>query len=325
MQIGRDHHRYEVDHHWGKLPKGKSFGYTHGVTQDRDGRIIIANMSKDAVMFFDPEGNFIDSWGEAYAAGAHGLTLSVEGNEQYLYLANTDLNHVAKTGLDGTLIWKAEQPPRPDIYPSKDAPYIPSETAVAPNGNLYIADGYGQSWIHIYTLEGEYLDSFGGPGTENGRLKNPHGISIDTRGGEPVVQVANRHHTRIDNFTLDGRFIETMISPPPLRHPCTTKHAGGEVYIPDLFCRISIFDKDNRLILHLGDLLEQEKQVVGDDLFGPTAKHEALKGYPNLPPQERQEGKFIAPHDLHIDDRGNIYLVEWIEDGRVSKLTRLAT
>ena len=82
-------------------------------------------------------------------------------------------------------------PPRPDIY-NAEKKFVPTETAVGPNGRIYVADGYGQYWVHIYTTGGEYVSSFGGTGSEPGKLREPHGISIDTRGGAPVVQVANR-------------------------------------------------------------------------------------------------------------------------------------
>jgi hypothetical protein len=183
-----------------------------------------------------------------------------------------------------------------------------------------VADGYGQSWIHVYDAkDGKYLDSFGGPGTGPSNLKEPHGIKIDSRNGTPVLQVSDRGHIRIANFSLDGKFIEEIIGKGDVRYPCTTFHRDGLLYIPDLFARVSIFDRQNRKIADLGDYVDG-KPLNSWDQFGTT--YPSLKGYPNIPADKRLQSKFISPHALWVDQAGNIYVVEWIEDGRVTKLTK---
>ncbi|HET6569145.1 MAG TPA: 6-bladed beta-propeller [Rhodothermales bacterium] len=317
--IGEGKHRYAADHNWARLPPGKRFGYTHGVIEDSKGRIFIANQSPDAIMVFDADGNFLNSWGAAYEKGAHGLTLLRENGEEILILANTKLAEVVKTTLEGDVIWRITTPDLPDIY-TDEKKFSPTETAVGPDGRVYVADGYGQSWVHIYDRDGKYLHSFGGPGEGEENLNQPHGISIDWRSGDPVVQVSDRQNVRIANFTLDGDYIETVIPPSELRFPCTTIQDHGELYIPDLFARVSIFDKDNKKIIDLGDYVDGKPLTQWSD-FGTT--YPDLKGYPNIPHEKRIDGKFSSPHGLRVDHLGNVYVVEWIEDGRVTKLTRV--
>ena len=319
MIIGSGSHQYEVDHNWAKLPEGKTFGYTHGVVEDKDGRIIISNQSKDAIAIFDADGNFIKSWGESYEGGAHGLTIHAEGDVEYLYLANTGQGEVVKTTLDGEVVFTISTPDLPEIY-GEDKPFSPTETAIGPDGSIYVADGYGQSFVHRYDKEGKYVSSFGGKGSADGELDSPHGITIDSRGETPVIQISNRANIRIDNFTLDGKFIETVIKSPDVRFPCTSVVFKDEVYIPDLFARVSVFDKDNKLITHLGDYVEGAELTSWDD-FGN--KYEDLTGYPNIPHDKRQDGKFSSPHGLLVDRQSNIFVAEWIDDGRVTKLTRV--
>jgi hypothetical protein len=319
LLIGHGDHVYTMNHQWAKLPAGKRFGYTHGIVEDKAGRFLIANQSRDAIMIFDPHGNFISSWGQAYAKGAHGLRIEQEKEGEVLYLANTSLAEVVKTTLDGDVIWKAGRPYLAGVY-TQDRAYSPTETALGPNGLLYVADGYGQSWIHVYDArDGKYLDSFGGKGSEKSSLDQPHGISIDARDGTPVLQIADRQHVRIANFTLDGKFVDEPITRTDLRFPCTTFHRGGLLYVPDLFARVSIFDRGNRKIIDLGDYVDGKPLTSWDD-FGK--KYAALAGYPNLPPEKRTPNKFISPHALWVDQAGNIYVVEWVEDGRVTKLTK---
>lgn len=316
--IGEGAHRYEVDHDWAKLPASHQFGYTHGIVEDQRRRIIIANQGSEAIMIFDAEGNFLSAWGEAYASGAHGLNITVEDGDEVLYLANTGLAEVVKTTLDGEVIWRRGTPDRSDIY-TEEKTYSPTETAIAPDGTVYVADGYGQSWIHVYSSDGQYLDSFGGLGEAPSNLNTPHGINIDDRGGQPVLQVADRSNVRIVNFDLKGNFLEEIVTKDELRYPCATVHAGGKMYVPDLFARVSIFDEKNEKVIDLGDYVDGERLTRWDD-FGTTFPE--LDGYPNIPHDRRIPGKFVAPHDLWVDSEENIYVVEWIEDGRVTKLTR---
>ena len=306
MKIGSGSHQYEVVEGWGKQPAGISYGFTHGVVEDSQGRIYIHNQSKDSVCIYDAAGTFVKSWGAEYAAGAHGMLLNREKDGEFLYLATTGQGQVAKTTLDGRVTWSIGQPARPDIYDGEKKKFVPTETAVAPNGDVYIADGYGQPWIHQYSPTAEYIRSFGGPGKDAGQLSNPHGIKIDTRGREPLVLVSDRGNNRLQYFTLDGKHVR-FSGVGILRQPCTTIQFSDEIYIPDLLSRLTILDKDDKLIAHLGEYEEGWK----------------LEGWPNIAHTLRQPGKFTSPHDMHVDAQGNIYVAEWISDGRVSKLKRL--
>ena len=254
--IGEGNWRYEVNHDWARLPAGKRFGYTHGVVQDHDGRVYIANQGPEAIVVLDANGHYLTGWGAEYSAGAHGLTISDEQGEEFLYLANTDLAEVVKTTLDGRVIWRRGVPPLQDVY-GDERVYSPTETAVAPDGRVFVADGYGQSWIHVYDRSGTYQYSFGGRGDGDEHLDGSHGVSIDLRGTRPLVQVADRNRARVVNFDLDGQYVGTVLGPDVLRFPCTTVHAGGYVYVPDLFARVSVIDGSNRKVADLGDYLTQ--------------------------------------------------------------------
>ncbi len=306
MIIGSGTHQYEVVEGWGQLPEGIGYGFTHGVVEDSQGRIFIHNTSKDSVCIFDPEGNFIKSWGPEYEAGAHGIFLNKEAEGEFLYLSTTKLNTVVKTTLDGEVVWTITQPDRPDIYDGEKKKFVPTETVVADNGDIYVADGYGQPWIHRYNSKAEYQGAFGGLGSGEGELKNPHGIAIDTRGAEPLILVSDRGNERLQYFTLDGSFVR-FAAKGIIRKPCTTIQYKDEIYIPDLHSRITILDKNDQLIAHVGEREEGWK----------------IEGWPNIAHELRQVGNFTSPHDLHVDGSGNIYLAEWINDGRVTKLRRV--
>lgn len=306
MQIGGGSHKYEWVENWGPLPSGKQYGYTHGVVEDSRGNIYIHNASKDSVCVYEPGGSFIESWGEEYAVGAHGVFLNKEGDTEYLYLSTTKQGTVVKTTLSGKVIWEITQPDRPDIYDGEKKKFVPTETAVAAGGDVYVADGYGQPWVHRYSTEGQYKGSFGGLGDGKGQLNNPHGIMIDTRGPEPLILVSDRGNSRLQYFNLDGEHVR-FSAEGIVRKPCTTEQHGDEIYIPDLHSRITILDKNDQLIAHVGEREEGWK----------------IEAWPNIDHSLRQVGNFTSPHDLHVDVKGNIYLAEWISDGRVTKLQRV--
>src|ERR1700680_3236661 len=85
--IGRGEHTYEACHDWGQLPAHITYGKTHGIDIDRSGFIYVYhtghanNQASDTVVVFDPDGNFVKSWGKDFRDGAHGLHISQEGNE----------------------------------------------------------------------------------------------------------------------------------------------------------------------------------------------------------------------------------------------------
>ncbi|GMU20487.1 MAG: hypothetical protein AMXMBFR13_05840 [Phycisphaerae bacterium] len=306
--FGRGEHTYELEPNWARLPEGKKFGNTHGVAEDSQGRMFIHNQSPtgDSVCIFDADGKFIKSWGQQFAAGAHGMTLHKEGKEEFLYLAATSLHKIYKTTLDGEVIWEKGAPPLKDVYPD-DSKYVPTNIAIAPNGDFYVADGYGQHWIHQYTAKGDHVRSWGGAGKEPGKMSCPHGLWVDTRGDQPLVVVADRANVRLQYFTLDGKHVKFVTE--NLRHPCHFRIRGKDLLIPDLHGRVTLFDKDNKLIAHLGIDSDEEKW-------------DRPEGYPNVPREKRVAGKFISPHDACWDAKGNIYVVEWVPDGRVTKLRR---
>jgi hypothetical protein len=305
--LGSGDHQYECIHDWGQLPKALKYGNTHGVCEDAQGRIYIKHTVgagaeiEDAIVVFDSDGKFIKSWGKDYKGGAHGLHIHTEGSEQFLYLCDPARGLAAKTSLDGEVVWQRGVPEESGLY-NNAGEYHPTNVAVAPSGDVFIADGYGKSWIHRYNAKGDYLASFGGPGAERGQLACPHGLMIDTRGPEPMLIIADRSNRRLQYFTLGGH--PRQIITDELRSPCHFHERNGDLLIPDLESRVTIFDKDNKLIAHLGD-----------------GQNFALRDKPR---EQFIPGKFIAPHGAIWDHAGNIFVVEWVEVGRVTKLRRVA-
>jgi hypothetical protein len=306
--IGAGEQQYEVIHDWGELPAGHVYGNTHGVAVDAQGHIHIKHTVgkgatvEDAVVVFDADGKFIRSWGKQYKGGAHGLHLSREGHEEFFYLCDPKRHLFAKTTLEGKELWRKWAPEQCPGY-TMPGEFNPTNIAIAANGDFYVADGYGKSFIHQYDRTAKYIRSFGGKGKEAGKTDCPHGLMVDPRGAQPVLVVADRSNRRLQNFSLDGQHLNFVTD--ELRAPCHFHTHGELIVIPDLESRVTLFDKNNKLVTHLGD--------------GGS--------YQGLREQSREHftpGKFVAPHSAYFDDAGNIFIVEWVEVGRVTKLRKIA-
>ena len=260
------------------------------------------------MVVFDEKGRFVKSWGKEFKCGAHGLHIQKEGSTEYLYLCDTARGIVVKATLNGEDVYTLGYPDQSEAYKpgadGKKPKYRPTNLAIAPNGDLYVGDGYGSSYINQYNNKGEYIRTFGGKGKEAGQLDCPHGIIVDYRGSTPILTVADRGNARIQRFSLEGKHIDFVTG---TAMPCHFNFfKNGDVVIPDLGARVTLMDKDNQVIAQLGDDSAskwRDTRKMSRDHFTP--------------------GKFVAPHGACFDHKGNIFIVEWVEVGRVTKLRKV--
>lgn len=302
--LGVGKHRYEWVSGWGKLPAGMSYGNTHGgIVVDARGRVYVNTDSEHAIVVFEPSGSFVKAWGKDFAGGLHGMCLVQEDGREVLYLAHTSRHEVVKASLDGEVLHTLPFPEKAGIYKDKSL-YKPTGVAVAPTGEIFVGDGYGLSWVHKYTAKGEYVKSFGGKGAEPGKMNTPHGVWIDTRRKTPSLIVADRANARLQVFDLDGKLLDVVAG--ILNLPCGLHQRGTDLVVPDLSGRVTILDKDNRLVAHLGENLDPER-----------------KGKNKVAPDTWTDGEFIAPHSARWDARGDLYVMDWNYVGRITKLRRL--
>ena len=309
--VGTGEHTYEVYHDWGELPPSIRYGNTHGVCEDAQGQIYVhhtvhaTSERHDTMVVFDQKGRFVRSWGREFEGGAHGLHIRRESGQEFLYLCDTKRAVVVKATTKGEVVWTLGYPDESSQY-TRDregkptTKYSPTNVAIAPNGDVYVADGYGSSYINQYDRNGKYIRTFGGKGKEAGQLDCPHGLIVDERGREPVLLVADRSNRRLQAFSLDGRHLSFYEG---TNAPCHFHTRRDLMVVPDLFARVTLIDRTNTPILHLGD--------NGIDSWKPL-REGPRDGFP--------AGKFVCPHSAIFDGSGNIFVVEWVEVGRVTKL-----
>ena len=176
---------------------------------------------------------------------------------------------------------------------------------------MYIGDGYGSHYIHQYDSDANWVRTWGGEGSEPGKMKTPHGMWLDDRPGrEPSLVIADRANARLQYFSLDGKHL-SFIDKPHLSFPADIDIQGDVMLVPDLHARITLFDKENKVITHLGYHEEWTARV----LDGFKLRRE---------PENWQAGRFLHPHDACFDRDGNIFVTEWVPTGRVSLLQRVS-
>jgi len=135
-------------------------------------------------------------------------------------------------------------------------------------------------------------------------MNNPHGNMVDLRDpSKPVLLVADRGNQRIVRYTLDDKPIDVVAG---TLQPCHFHEHKGMIVVPDLASRVTVLDKDNKVVAHLGEGL------VGNP---PRTTDDRSKFVP---------GQFVNPHGACFDHNGNIFVAEWVEIGRVTKLRKLA-
>ena len=160
LVTGTGDHVYEVIHPFGKIPPGMNFGNTSHVATDSQDRVYVYQRKDPPVLVFDGEGNLLTTWGSGRLVDAHGIYISATDE---IFLIDRDSHEVVKFRVDGTELLRIGNRNKPSLQ----APFNhPADIAVAPNGDIFIADGYGNSRVHRFTAEGQFLKSWGsrGPG-----------------------------------------------------------------------------------------------------------------------------------------------------------------
>ncbi|NLR80390.1 twin-arginine translocation signal domain-containing protein [Chitinophaga eiseniae] len=316
--IGQGGFTYKVDKNWAKISVNSNpLANCHEMVQDSKGRLImLGDHTHNNILIFDKSGKLLDYWGTALPGG-HGLSISKEGDEDFLLLTDCgwaldrtgngygQSGQVLKTTLDGKLIFAIGHPRTIGIY-KDDEPFKPTETAVAPNGDIYVADGYGSDYIIQYNSKGQYIRHFGGRHNTNKdhNLINAHGVTVDTRDkNNPTLICTSREENCFKIFTLDGKFIKRIDMPGMYvcravineQHiyagVCWSKDANGKRF--DYSGFVTVLDANDKVVSNPGGA-------------APVYKNGVLQ-----PTLQATSPVFQHGHDVCVDEDKNIYVCQW--------------
>src|SRR5438045_3470182 len=215
MLVGESTLRFELVPDWEQLPGGWSHGDVAGVAVDSSDRVFVFNRGEHPVIIYNRDGSFVGSWGEGIFTRPHGITI----HDDVVYCADDTDHTVRALTLDGQLLWSLgtlNQPSDTGYSPEGRSNLLsikrgagpfnrPTRLAVAPNGELYVSDGYGNARIHRFSPKGELIQSWGEPGSKPGQFNLPHSVWVHTDGR---VFVCDRENDRVQIFRRSGELLE---------------------------------------------------------------------------------------------------------------------
>lgn len=296
--FGQNEKRYRLEKDWVKADAATlPVNDCHEMVQDASGRIVLlTNETKNNVIFFDKKGKLLQTWGHDFPGG-HGL--SIAGNsEQFLFVTDTVKNQFYKTTIDGRVLHTWNYPAESGKY-TEAKQFVPTETAITKNGELYVADGYGSQFIIHYDKDGKLKNIFGGRGAEEKHLDNAHGICIDYRTNPETLLVTDRTRCCFKRFSLAGDFIETISLP----GACVCRPVIKGDYLYAAVLRSPTLDNNESGFVII---LNKQNKVVSV-LCGSEAAYENGK----LKPFYQTIKLFRHPHDVMVDDEENLYVCQW--------------
>lgn len=282
-------------------PGNKPLGPCHGGTViDKAGNIYVTTDTERGIVVFSPAGKFIRAVGPTRI---HGLEVRDENGTEYLYCARPSAHEVVKLKLDGEQVWAIHFPQEAGIYKDEKG-FNPCAVTVAPDGSIFIADGYGANYVLKFDKDRKFVKAFGGPGEAEGKFKTCHGIGLDTRHGKPLLLVCNRNNNRVEHWDLDGNFVKVIQK--DLRMPAAVHIRGDYAVFPELQGRVTVLNKDGTIAAQVGD--------------NPNEKQRANFG---LPQDQWKDGICNSPHGASMDKDGNLIVAEWSQFGHLHKFTRV--
>ncbi|HUG92411.1 MAG TPA: 6-bladed beta-propeller [Planctomycetaceae bacterium] len=290
---------------WGLGADGKSvLGPTHGaVVIDKAGSIYTS--AHLGVFVFSPDGKLIRRFvGDQYSQ-MHDMEIRDEAEGEFIYGARNVAGEGIKFNAEtGDIVLKLPFPEESGLTLKK---FSPTAITVAPNGDIYLSDGYASDHIFKFDRAGKYQVHFGTKGNDLDQFNTAHGMTLDTRYEPPRLLICDRNHQpkgRLLHYDLEGNFIAEVVT--GLGMPTSAAVQGDYVSVPDLHGRVAILDKSNTIIAVLGHNSDPAKRVNF-----------------NVPQEQWIEGVFSGTHGSYWDNDGNLYVQDWNVAGRIMKLVRV--
>ena len=291
---------------WGLRPDGKSaIGPTHGgVVVDKEGHVYTS--ANRGLFVFTPDGKLIKSYEGAKYSNMHDIEIRDENGTEFIYAArNANAEGIKFNAKTGEIVLKLGVPEESGL--SGKIKFNPTAITVAPNGDIFLSNGYASNHIFKYDKNGKYISHFGDKGNGLKQFNTAHGMTLDTRYNPARLLICDRNHKpkgRLVHYDLEGNFIEEVIT--GLGMPTSVAIQGDYVSVPDLHGRVVILNKSNTIMAVLG--------------HNPDPR---TGGSFNVPQSNWIEGVFSGTHGSYWDKNGNLYVQDWNVSGRIMKLVRV--
>jgi hypothetical protein len=299
---------YEPAADWLKLPSARAtLGPMHGdIAVSRAGEVYVSVETDGmGVQVFSADGRYLRSLTNA-PADLHGFVIRDGGDGEHLYGVSLRGQKFVKMTLEGELVLTVSREAIPREYWtenrfSTELGVLLSGMDVAPNGDLYVTDGYSSDYVHRFDPRGRYLGTFGGKDAPYG-FNILHKIAMDTRFAPVRIIATDRLNNRVVHLSLDGEFLGVVND--ELLLPAAVTIHGDNAIVGELNGRVTVLDKAGRVVMHVG-----------------TNTADGI-GTNRVPPEQWRTGYVIAAHGVATNAEGDLFVAEFSTFGRVHKFER---
>lgn len=305
--LGQGLFRYRAFSHWGQLDHHRyPVKECHGITEDSKGRVVLlTNDTHNNLIAYSKNGTLDAAWEHRFP-GAHGFDIVTREGVDYYWITDHTRQLVSVCTIDGKEVLQVGPDAVASQYPDLSK-YHPTNTATLPDGDFFISDGYGSSFVHHFDPQGHYISSFGGKGYKPEQLDTPHAVFVDNRSGRDQLLICDRGHNSLKWFSVQGELLQVlnlgvpMVDDEPLGVlPCNVARFTDQsdprfknhLAVACLFGVVLILDGSDRVVSVVGGEPPQylEGQLQQLDVFNYTFRH---------------------PHDVCVDAAGSLYVAQW--------------
>jgi len=300
--LGQGRFKYRAVQFWG-YPSDAQYPVNdcHGIAEDVEGRIVLlTNDVRNNLIAYRKDGTVTRAW-ESRFPGAHGLEITQQSGSSQYWITDHDRQVVSMCTPEGRELRCLTREDVGSALPD-GADYQPTNVSVMPEGDFFVADGYGTSLIHHFDPDWRYMDSFGGRGDEAEKFNCPHGMWTDTRSDIPQLLVCDRGHNMLKWFSTSGELIRVVELP-----SLGFERIGGLMpanvagFQGELADHLAVACLSGTILI-----LDGADQIVSI-LGGPPAVYvdgrlQAIRPFNHT---------FSHPHDICIDGAGAVYVAQW--------------
>ncbi len=315
---------WKVTPDWLRLPEGRpQIGNMHGdIAVSSKGDVYVSVMdAKAALQVYGADGKFLRNVPDA-PSDFHGFVIKKQADGEFIYGARLGGQSILKLTLDGKKVLEIPASVIPDEFKNKvpkntkknaEGKIVPGPNEgqsfvrltgmdVAPNGDLFVTDGYSSSYVHRFDKNGKYLKSFGGKKAPY-NFTTLHKIAVDTRFTPNRIICCDREAMRVVHLSIDGEFLGVVAK--ELLAPAAITVQGDYALVGEIRGNVSVIDKEGKIVAKLG--LNMEKGEVGTN---------ATK------PEKWRPGIVTAPHGVAFNAAGDVFVAEYSTFGRVHRFSR---
>ncbi len=293
---------------WIKLPEGRpQLGNMHGdIAVSSKGEVFVSTQDpKAAVQVYSADGKFVRNVADA-PSDFHGFIIKKEADGEFIYGPRLGGQDILKLTLDGKKVMTILASAIPEEFKNKDKDgksFVRlTGMDVAPNGDLYVVDGYSTSYIHRFDKTGKHIKSFGGKKAPY-NFTTLHKIAVDTRFSPIRIICCDREAMRVVHVAIDGEFLGVVAK--DLLAPAAITVQGDYALVGEIRGAVAVLDKEGKIVARLG--LNKAPGETGNN---------------NLEPAKWRPGFVTAPHGVAFNEAGDIFVAEYNKFGRVHRFNK---